>query len=275
MRTLDFWYDEQCLSDYNFVVCDFSAGSGISEVSAGSTITFVKVSRNGGAKHSLTNTKYNDCLSATFDICKNPDIFHDEDMEITSDEFRDIMRGLNRKEYLPFHFISDDGTVDDIETCWHNASFNLSKLMLDERTYGIRLKLETNMPYGYGAEKVFSWSATSGNLSNVIMDTSDEIGYIYPTLIVTCRQNCTLTITNESEGCSSVIKNCKVGEQITMYGDTNIIASSNPGHDICNDFNYDFFRIGNSAARMENVIIASHPCDIVLKYHPIIKYAQL
>ncbi len=53
MRTLDFWYDEQCLSDYNFVVCDFSAGSGISEVSAGSTITFVKVSRNGGAKHSL------------------------------------------------------------------------------------------------------------------------------------------------------------------------------------------------------------------------------
>ena len=275
MRTLDFWYDEQCLSDYNFVVCDFSAGSGISEVSAGSTITFVKVSRNGGAKHSLTNTKYNDCLSATFDICKNPDIFHDEDMEITSDEFRDIMRWLNRKEYLPFHFISDDGTVDDIETCWHNASFNLSKLMLDERTYGIRLKLETNMPYGYGAEKVFSWSATSGNLSNVIMDTSDEIGYIYPTLIVTCRQNCTLTITNESEGCSSVIKNCKVGEQITMYGDTNIIASSTPGHDICNDFNYDFFRIGNSAARMENVIIASHPCDIVLKYHPIIKHVQL
>lgn len=275
MRTLDFWYDEQCLSDYNFVVCDFSAGSGISEVSAGSTITFVKVSRNGGAKHSLTNTKYNDCLSATFDICKNPDIFHDEDMEITSDEFRDIMRWLNRKEYLPFHFISDDGTVDDIETCWHNASFNLSKLMLDERTYGIRLKLETNMPYGYGEEKVFSWSATSGNLSNVIMDTSDEIGYIYPTLIVTCRQNCTLTITNESEGCSSAIKNCKVGEQITMYGDTNIIASSNPGHDIYNDFNYDFFRIGNSAARMENVIIASHPCDIVLKYHPIIKYAQL
>lgn len=275
MRTLDFWYDGQCLSDYNFVVCDFSGSSGISEVSAGSTITFVKVARNNGAKYSLTNTKYNECLSATFDICKNPDVFLDDDMEITADEFRDIMRWLNRKEYLPFHFISDDGDVEDIETCWHNASFNLSKLMLDERTYGIRLKLETNMPNGYGEEKVFSWSATKDNLSRTIMDISDEIGYIYPTLIVTCKQDCELRIVNESEGCSSVIKNCKAGEQITMYGDTNIIASSYAGHDVCNDFNYDFFRIGNSATRMENVVTVSHPCDIVLKYHPIIKYAQL
>lgn len=275
MRTLDFWYDGQCLSDYGFVVCDFSASSGISEVSAGSTVTFMTVSRNGGAKHSLTNTKYTECLSATFDICKNPDIFHDEDMEITSDEFRDIMRWLNRKEYLPFHFISDEGAVEDIEICWHNASFNLSKLMLDERTYGIRLKLETNMPYGYGAEKIFSWSATAENLSKTIMDTSDEIGCIYPTLIVTCKQDCDLTISNVSEGCACVIKNCKAGEQITMYADTNIIGSSYTGHDVCNDFNYDFFRIGNSATRTENVITASHPCDIVLKYHPIIKYAQL
>ena len=89
MRTLDFWYDGQCLSDYNFVVCDFSDSSGISEVSAGSTITFVKVARNSGAKYSLTNTKYSECLSTTFDICKNPDVFLDEDMELTADEFRD------------------------------------------------------------------------------------------------------------------------------------------------------------------------------------------
>lgn len=95
------------------------------------------------------------------------------------------------------------------------------------------------------------------------------------TLIVTCKQDCDFTIINESEGCSSVIKNCKAGEQIILYGDTNVIASSYSGHDVCNDFNYDFFRIGNSATRMENVITVSHPCDIILKYHPIIKYAQL
>ena len=274
MRTLDFWYDGQCLSDYGFVVCDFSSGSGIDEVSAGSTVTFVKVSRNNGAKYSLTNTKYDACMSATFDICKNPDI-SGNDMEITSDEFRDLARWLNRKKYLPFHFISDDGAVDEIETCHHNASFNLSKLMLDEKVYGIRLKLETDMPYGYGDERILSWSATSNNLTKVIMDTSDEIGFIYPTLVVVCKQNCDFVITNESEGCLSVIKNCKAGEIITMYGDTNIIASSNTGHDISNDFNYDFFRIGNDAARMENVITVSNPCDITIRYSPIIKYAQL
>lgn len=274
MRTLDFWYDGQCLSEYGFVVCDFSAGSGISEVSAGSTITFVKISRNNGAKHSLVNTKYGECLSAVFDICKNPDMSQG-DMEITADEFRDIMRWLNRKEYLPFHFISDDGSVDDIETSHHNASFNLSKLMLDEKLYGIRLKLETNAPYGYGEDRVISWSATGNNLSKIIMDTSDEIGFIYPTLVITCRQRCNFVIANESEGCSSVIKNCRAGEQITMYGDTNIIMSSDESHDICDDFNYDFFKIGNSATRMENLITVSHPCDITIRYSPIIKYAQL
>lgn len=275
MRSLDFEYDGQNLSDYGFIVCDFSSGSSISEVSAGSNITFSKVSRRNGSKYSLTYAKYDECMTAQFDICKNPDINSESEMEITGDEFRDIMRWLNRKQFYTFRFISDDGDLSDIETCYHNASFNASKLMLDEKVYGIRLKMETDMPFGYGAEKVFAWSSSSANESKTIYDTSDEVGYIYPTLIITCKEDCDLLITNESEGCTSSIKNCKAGETITMHGDTNIITTSYDSHDICDDFNYEFFFIGNDTIRTKNIITVSHPCDVVLKYRPIIKYAQL
>lgn len=275
MRTLDFEYAGRCLSDYRFIVCDFSDGSGVSEVSAGSTISFVKASRNHGTKYGLIYTKYDECMTTTFDICKNPDIFDGLDMEINDEEFRQIVRWLNRKEFLPFHFICDDESEKNFETCYYNASFNLSKLMLNEKLYGIRLEMETDAPFGYGDEKGFAWATTETNNSKTIEDTSDEIGYTYPTLIVTCKQDCDLTITNESEGCVSVISNCKAGETITMHGDTNIITTSYASHDICNDFNYEFFRIGNSISRTKNVITVSHPCDIVLKYSPIIKSSQL
>ncbi len=273
MKPLDFEYDGSFLSDFGFVVCDFNAGNSISDVSAGSNISFMKIPRQHGIKHGLVHTEYHECITSTFDICKNPEL-HD-DMEISDDEFRAIMRWLNRKEFLPFHFIPEEDAVGDAEICYHNASFNLSKLMLDEKLFGIRLKVETDMPYGYGEECVFSWTTTAQDKTKVVMDTSDEIGYTYPTLIITCKENCDLTITNKSMNCVSQIKNCKIGEIITMYGDTNIITTSYDSHDICNDFNYEFFCIGNDYSQRENIITTSHECDVVLKYSPIIKCAQL
>jgi len=274
MKPQDFEYDGQYLSDYGFIVCEFNANGSISEASAASPVSFVKVPRHSGTKFGLTHTKYTDCLSSTFDICKNPEI-HGDDFEITADEFRDIIRWLNRKEFLPFHFLTDEGRVEDIETCHHNASFNVTKLMLDEVLYGIRLNMETDAPYGFGSDRVISWTASGKNERKMVSDISDEIGYIYPNISITIKEDCDFTITNESEGCSSVILNCKAGEVITMHGDTNIITTSYASHDICSDFNYDFFRIGNTAWRTENYITVSHPCDVELRYRPIIKYAQL
>lgn len=273
MRSLDFEYDGLYLSDFGFIVCDFNSSSSISEVSAGSNITFVKTARQHGAKHSLVYTKYNECMTATFDICKDP-CLHNEDMEITADEFRDIMRWLNRKEFLLFHVLADEGAIGDVETCYHNASFNVSKLEFNGRLYGIRLKMETDTPFAHGREFVYKWS-TDQKKSKQIMDMSDEIGFVYPKLVITCKEDCDLTITNESEGCVSEIKNCKSGEVITMHGNTNIITTSYAGHDISDDFNYEFFRFGNTATRRENIITASHNCDIEMRYSPIIKYAQL
>lgn len=271
MRAIDFEYDNQYLSDYGFIICDFNFSSGANEMDAGSTITFNKISRHSGKKYSLSSTQYDECITTSFDICKNPDIYDPEDMEISNDEYRDIMRWLNRREFLKFQVIDDGNDNFERDTCYYNASFNIDKIKINEKLYGMRLTMETDKPFGYGQEQSVSWTFSDSNVSKILSDISDEIGYIYPTVIITINRNGDLSLYNELENCTTVIKNCKVGEVITLNGDTQIITTTYASHDICNDFNFEFFRIGNTINNRNNRISVSLPCNVVIKYTPIIK----
>lgn len=271
MRAIDFEYDNRYLSDYGFIICDFNFGSGANEIDAGSTITFNKISRHSGKKYSLSSTQYDECITTSFDICKNPDIYDPEDMEISNDEYRDIMRWLNRREFLKFQVIDDGNDNFERDTCYYNASFNIDKIKINEKLYGMRLKMETDKPFGYGQEQSVSWTFSDSNVSKILSDISDEIGYIYPTVIITINRNGDLSLYNELENCTTVIKNCKVGEVITLDGDTHIITTTYISHDVCNDFNYEFFRIGNTINNRNNRISVSLPCNVVIKYTPTIK----
>lgn len=271
MRAIDFEYDNQYLSDYGFIICDFNFSSGANEVDAGSTITFNKIPRHSGKRYSLSSTQYDECITASFDICKNTDIYDPEDMEISNDEYRDIMRWLNRREFLKFQVIDDGNDNFERDTCYYNASFNIDKIKINEKLYGMRLTMETDKPFGYGQEQSVSWTFSDSNVSKILSDISDEIGYIYPTVIITINRNGDLSLYNELENCTTVIKNCKVGEVITLDGDTHIITTTYTSHDVCNDFNYEFFRIGNTINNRNNRISVSLPCNVVIKYTPIIK----
>lgn len=271
MRAIDFEYDNQYLSDYGFIICDFNFSSGANEVDAGSTITFNKISRHSGKRYGLSSTQYDECITTSFDICKNPDIYDPEDMEISNDEYRDIMRWLNRREFLKFQVIDDGNDNFERDTCYYNASFNVNKIKINEKLCGMRLTMETDKPFGYGQEQSVSWTFSDSNVSKILSDISDEIGYTYPTVIITINRNGDLSLYNELENCTTVIKNCKVGEVITLNGDTQIITTTYAGHDISNDFNYEFFRIGNTINNRNNRISVSLPCNVVIKYTPIIK----
>lgn len=68
-----------------------------------------------------------------------------------------------------------------------------------------------------------------------------------------------------------VIKNVSVGEVITIDGPTHIITSSLDSHKLYDDFNFEFFRIGNTINNRNNRISASLPCKLEFTYSPIIK----
>lgn len=269
MYAIDFEYDGQYLSDYGFIICHFDAASGANVADAGSKITFNKVSRNHGKSYSLTSTRYGECIQTVFDICKNPDLYDDSEREISNDEYRHLMRWLNRREFLKFQVLYEE--TDERDICCYNASFNVDKIKIAEKLYGLRLTMESDKPFGYGEEQVVSWDFSDPSVSKVLNDVSDEIGCTYPNIKITCNANGDFSICNKTEDCTMEIKNCSVGEIITIDGETQTIATTYNGHDISNDFNYGFLKIGNTIDNRKNEISVSQPCRIEIRYRPIIK----
>lgn len=267
MYALDFEYDGQYLSDYGFIICNFDSSSGANSCDAGSKITFNLVPMHDGKENSMTGTKYDECITATFDICKNPEMY--DDLEIANDEYRDIVRWLNRRGFYKFQVLDEEDK--NRETCYYEASFNIEKIRIADVLYGIRLNMETNKPFGYGQEQNVSWTINDIERSYLLSDISDEIGYTYPDVKITCFKDGDLTIHNEFTGTNTVIKKCKSTEVITLSGTGLIIHSSLRGYKINDDFNYEFLQIGNSISNRNNRISVTLPCRLEITYTPIIK----
>ena len=266
MYALDFEYDNRYLSDYGFIVCDFNGSNGVVTSSAGAKISFDKVSVGRGEKHSFIGSKYDECISATFDICKDPDKYVSSELPVSEEEERDLLRWLNRNDFHRFQVLKDKG-----DPCFFNASFNLERIKIREIVYGFRLTMETDAPFGYGEEKKKHFLFEIGSLSKMFYDISDVVGFIRPDLKIKLAKSGNFEISNNQYNEKTIIKNCVAGETIIFHGFAEIIESDVESHDISNDFNYTFFKIGNTLENRNNVITVSLPCEIELKYAPIVK----
>lgn len=274
MLATDFVYDDIKLSDKGYIICDFDDKSGVEIVDVGSTITFNKIKRDSGRIYTLASATYDECVTATFDICKNDCLYGSSEMEISTQQFRELMQWLNRREFLPFRIVDDKQTV-----CWYNASFNVDKIVVGGKIYGVRLTMETDRPFGYDDKVTRTYALSNSNLTISIVNTSNEIGYLYPTITIKCWVDGDLTITNTLEGNTTVIKNCSNAEVITINGETQTIVTNNERNHtkkkIHNDFNWEFPRLGTKMIRGQvirnNDITTSLPCEITIEYRPIVK----
>ena len=261
MKSFDFEYDGIRLSDKGFIICKFGS-NGIETVSNGSYITFNTVSTMRGAKCELTSSEYSDCLKTSFQICKHPCII--DDKEITISELREIMQWLNRKEFHKFKLLDAEYT-----NIFFEASFNISKIEYDGKTYGLELELFTNRPYALQEPILLYLENTMANGQKQIFSKSDEEGYIYPDMQITIAADGDFEFYNALEDRTMRIANCKAGEIINVSYP--MIESSLKTHKIQNDFNWKFFRIANTFRTRVNDITISLPCTIKMKYSPIIK----
>lgn len=266
MYATDFEYDGQYLSDYGFIICNLGGSSGVDVLNVGSRITFYKSARHSGKKWASNDIKYEECISCTFRICKDPSVNADK-MEITSAECRDIMRWLNRREFHKFQFIGGDG-----DTCYYNASFNIAKITINGTLFALELTMETDSPFGYGQDETFIWECKDTSKPYILVDVSDEIGITYPSIVIEIYEDGNLLLHNEMEDCTVEIKNCKKGEIITIENDLfREIKSSLENHDINNDYNYERFRIGNIISNRMNKITCNLKAKIKFTYTPKIK----
>ena len=261
MTFYDFEYDNYCLSELGYITCIFGS-EGLQTTNSGANITFNTVSMLNGAKHELTSTIYDGCLEATFQICKNN--CDSGDFEISVEELRMLSRWLNRKGFHKFKILSDEYT--DI---YFEASFNISKIEMNGKIYGLELEMKTNRPFALQEPRVVFINNLVADGEHIVVDSSDEEGYIYPDVEITINESGSLSIYNEIEDRVTFIANCVAGEIIKM--NYPIIESSIPNHKIQNDFNWNFLRIANTFKENANRLTVSLPCTIKLTYSPIVK----
>jgi hypothetical protein len=257
----DFEYDGICLSEKGYMICKFGS-NGVETVSNGSYITFNTTPTMNGVNYELTGSEYSDCLTATFQICKNS--CNSNSVEMTIEELRDIMRWLNRREFHKFKLLNAEYT-----NIFFEASFNISKIEIDGKIYGLELEMFTNRPFAIQEPVVVMLENIVPNDKKIIYSISDEEGHIYPDMEITIHEDGDLEIYNVNEGRTMRIANCKSGEVINI--NYPLIRSSVSSHKIQNDFNWKFFRITNTFRNKENSITTSLPCNIKITYSPIVK----
>lgn len=260
---MDFEFDNLRLSDFGCMTCNFDSVD-IENVSAGSQITFNTTPTHSGKKHLLTSTTYDECLTAEFDICKNMcDTLYKDFEYFTTDEERDIMRWLNRREFREFRLLAPG-----YEGIYFEGSFNVETVRLGDKILGFHLTLTTNRPFGLQDTKIWEFDLPDGGTYK-LYDDSDEIGYIYADMTITCLQAGTLKIQNSMDNRIVQITNCSQGEVITFKHP--ILTSSLVSHKIMDDFNYAFPKIINTYENRTNIFTFSLPCKCTISYNPIAK----
>lgn len=256
----DFEYDGIKLSDMGYVICTFGS-KGLETVSSGSQLKFNTIATHNGEKHKVTSVEYEDCIETTFAICKK--LCGGRTFEITKNEYRHLMGWLNRKQFHTLKIV--DG---DFENVFLNASFNVSRIEMNGKLYGLELNMITDKPYGVRQAYQQTLSFTNGHLTQVFHNESEVEGIIYPKVVITVGSTGNLDVLNALENRHTYIANCTQNEVITM--EYPIIQTSLAAHKIQNDFNWNFFRLASTFTSKDNYITTSIPCTIKLTYNPVV-----
>lgn len=258
----DFVYDGRSLSSQGYIICGFSDDDDIDTIDTDSQRSFSNISLFNGKRQPFTSVTYNDPLAFTYQCCKNP--CDDDDLQIPIADMQEIKRWLSpptpRKLELP-----DDERYAGF---YMEGIWNVSEVWGAGKCIGFQISFNSNRPYAL-KNLVTQKGSVSANGSFVITDTSDDQGFVYPTLMVTCKSAGTLTLHNSYDGRDTIVKNC-AAKQIICFTPELQISSSNK-RNFSDDFNWKFLRIGNTLSNRKNTITSSIAIDYVFSYSPVAK----
>lgn len=270
MYATNFEYDGLKASDYGVMICRFDSASP-ETVSSGADIYFDTVRPSGSNKFKMYGSKYTESYSSTFQICKNPDT--GKDLYFNPNEISALQRWLCKKDnYHQFHPIQDD-----LKDIYWNATFSCKQININGKIAGLELTLYTDSPYAYVRQAPIFYSVLPGE-SFSLYDTSDEVGWIYPTVTITCKGNGNIDLQNNLDNKILRLTNLSKGETIILNSENKLITSSFNRSDLQNNFNFYYPRIFNKIINgidvRENIFTLSAtsiPCDITFEYSPTIK----
>lgn len=242
----DFIFDGQALSDFGYIAI-FENSEDVIEVSA------MQYENIKGALSDISHRvsyNYEQNYTSTFLIIKSECENNEDELWMTHDDISEMTRWLARKQYKWFRFIDED----DDDEIWYKVQVKVSKEYMGDRVLGLQLTVTANAPYGFTREIKKKIQDSEFSINAI----SDEEGYIYPDMEITCIVPGKLIITNKYDNRETVVNNCQQDEIITISGgDCLQISSSIANRDFSKDFNYIFPRLCCNYGNTKNVISTS------------------
>lgn len=258
MTVSDFSYDGIYLSDFKWVIGGFDNASFGQTIQTDSQRTFNNISLMNGKYMPFASTPFTTPLTITFQVMKNPCQF--DDLFISRDQLAEMKHWLNRPQAHKLQIYDD---------MYWEGSFNVSEIVANGQCIGLELAFAATAPFGFK-----EFSQREGDLeaggSFKIYDISDDDGFLFPTFAITCGSDGDLTITNDLNGKTTLVKNCKTNEIITFTAQEQITTNLST-HEIMEDFNFVFPQVCNDYKNNRNTYTISLPCHYEFSYKPISK----
>ncbi len=262
----DFEFDGLNLSSFGYAIVSFDTVKS-DEINTDSKFTFNHISAINGKQQRFITSVYEDPLEMEFyiarNICDTESGLKEENYNISVGDMATLKRWLVRP--TPKRLKVNDYEYNGI---FWNGSFNVEEYVFSGGRIGAKLTFECDAPFGYKEDTVFK-GALEADESYSFNCVSDEIGWIYPTLVITVLQDGDLEIKNSSDNRVTSVLNCITNEVIT-FTDT-LQVSSSAEHRVADDFNYVFYRINNAFDCIENTIESNLPIQFTIKYNPYAK----
>lgn len=265
MFATEFIFDGVSSYDFELILCSFD-GNRNGSFSPGSKIEFTKFKSPNSYNWMKISSTYNEPLTFTFQLCKHP--CHSNRRPFSEREAAFIVRWLVRKEFKYLQFVQRG-----YEDVYFNVQLNVEKYMVGGYCYGFIVNATCDAPFAWSEPKRLK--ITTSNPIVDLYDDSDELGELKPTMEIDVKKAGTISIENSLTNKKMVINNCLLNEHI-IIDDMKITSSECAPNDtgygytgkhktFFDDFNWEWFTIGNTMRNTLNKITASN-CDVVMNW---------
>ena len=256
---LDFKFNGQKASEYGLIPCYFDN----SEMSvSGGDVNYITSKSNKSDRNIFHVAKYDEMISWTFSVMKNPCKMMDDEPKFTQNDESRIAKWLVREDGYKWLEFDAEG-YEDVCFLAYTSSFKPHKINGD--TIGFDITFTTDSPWGY--TNIISNSSTF-NYKNpfVLYLYNDNERCIYPYIelqVTDSYDDLTLNNTSDVTYSSTHLYNLEANSKITMDSCNRIIDGlSSP-----NNFNYRYIRLLDG----KNILTTNSESDISIK----IKYREI
>lgn len=254
----DFLFNGVSAHSQGFGLCTWDEGGNADVTNAGSTIELTTAKPVRSDKWYSYGQEYSKPLTFKIHLIKI------DYSDISAREKAMIARWLLRNDgYKKFQFGSD-GYFDIV----YNATGIDMKEINVIGTVGLEVEFVCESPFGHSPTQTKQYKVNGQNQVYNFANGSDEIGYLYPRMIITVDADCDISIVNQFDANRETkITKCKAGEIIRLNNELKIIKSSIPLlHEIQDCFNYQWLRFYRNDFDGNNTLIMSGNFTIKMEY---------